>query len=53
MAAAVADKCMKTVENQEKPLEYESRFIDYEAQFVCAKALKGLIGNGNADSGCA
>ncbi|XP_028184928.1 uncharacterized protein LOC114371791 [Glycine soja] len=41
---------MKTVENQEKPLEYESRFIDYEAQFVCAKALKGLIGNGNADS---
>ncbi|XP_025980038.1 uncharacterized protein [Glycine max] len=50
LAAAVADKCMKTVENQEKPLEYESRFIDYEAQFVCAKALKGLIGNGNADS---
>ena len=51
----VADKCMKMVENQEKPLEYEERFVDYEAQFVRAKALKGLIElvNGNADSGCA
>ncbi|KAL5166363.1 hypothetical protein HKD37_18G051333 [Glycine soja] len=52
LAAVVADKCMKMVENQEKPLEYEERFVDYEAQFVRAKALKGLIElvNGNADS---
>ncbi|KAG5009834.1 hypothetical protein JHK87_018349 [Glycine soja] len=40
----VADKCMKVVGNQEKPLEYE-------AQFVRAKAPKGLIElvNGNTD----
>ncbi|KAG5022556.1 hypothetical protein JHK82_018465 [Glycine max] len=42
LAAMVADKCMKVVGNQEKPLEYE-------AQFVRAKAPKGLIElvNGN------
>ncbi|KAL2336579.1 hypothetical protein Fmac_011025 [Flemingia macrophylla] len=45
LAAAAADKCMKVVENQEQ-------VRDYEAQFVRAKALKGLIElvNGNVDS---
>ncbi|TKY65995.1 hypothetical protein E2542_SST08857 [Spatholobus suberectus] len=45
LAAAVADKCMKLVENQQQAR-------DFEAQFVRAKALKGLIElvNGNVDS---
>ncbi|CAJ1800264.1 unnamed protein product [Sphenostylis stenocarpa] len=45
LAAAVADKCMKVVENQQQAR-------DFEAQFVRAKALKGLIElvNGNVDS---
>nr|KYP37522.1 hypothetical protein KK1_041275 [Cajanus cajan] len=45
LAAVAADKCMKVVENQEQAR-------DYEAQFVRAKALKGLIElvNGNFDS---
>lgn len=45
---AVADKCMKLVDNQQ-----EAR--DFEAQYVRARALRGLIElvNGNVDSGCA
>ncbi|RDX61544.1 hypothetical protein CR513_60223, partial [Mucuna pruriens] len=48
LAVAVADKCMELVENQQQAR-------DFEAQFVRAKALKGLIElvNGNVDSGCA
>lgn len=54
MAAAVADKCMKVVENQRKAKDFEVQRRDFVAHFIRAKALKGLIElvKGNVDSGC-
>ena len=55
MAAAVADKCMKVVENQRQAKDFEVQANDFKAHFLRAKALKGLIElvNGNVDSGSA
>jgi len=55
LAAAVADKCMKVVENQRQAKDFEVQAKDFEAHFLRAKALKGLIElvNGNVDSGSA
>ncbi|KAK8466511.1 hypothetical protein PHAVU_008G118100 [Phaseolus vulgaris] len=52
LAAAVADKCMKVVENQRQAKDFEVQAKDFEAHFLRAKALKGLIElvNGNVDS---
>ncbi|KAL9321926.1 hypothetical protein ACSQ67_009979 [Phaseolus vulgaris] len=52
LAAAVADKCMKVVENQRQAKDFEVQANDFKAHFLRAKALKGLIElvNGNVDS---
>ncbi|XP_052729433.1 uncharacterized protein LOC108327051 isoform X2 [Vigna angularis] len=43
LAAAVADKCMKVVENQRQAKDFEIQRRDFVAHFIRAKALKGLI----------
>ncbi|XP_014496581.1 uncharacterized protein LOC106758157 isoform X1 [Vigna radiata var. radiata] len=52
LAAAVADKCMKVVENQRQAKDFEVQRRDFVAHFIRAKALKGLIElvKGNVDS---